>query len=51
MIKVNPGFFGANPTALQQTLEQLGRDGWELVSATSPSQPYFSILLFLKRPL
>lgn len=50
VVKIRPGFLGPDPQRLQDTLNQFGRDGWELVSTSTPSQGYFSTVLYLKRP-
>ncbi|HJU07595.1 MAG TPA: DUF4177 domain-containing protein [Rhodanobacteraceae bacterium] len=51
VVKLKPGFLGFNEQAAQETLQQLGRDGWELVSATSTAHNYFGVVLFLRRAL
>ena len=48
------GFWGGSvePSQLEDRLNQLGRDGWELVSCTSTSQSYGSsksIVFIFKR--
>jgi hypothetical protein len=51
VVKVKPGFLGFNEQSTQEKLQQLGKDGWELVSAASTAHNYFGVVLFLKRPL
>lgn len=46
--EVKPGFFGFNRNAVQERLNQLGAQGWELVTAVQ-SHPFRSVMLFLKR--
>ena len=50
VVKLKPGFLGFNEQAAQEMLQQLGREGWELVSAAA-GQNYFGFVLFFKRPL
>lgn len=50
VVKVKAGFFGPDPKKQQDALDQLGREGWELVATSTPSQGYFGTLLYLKRP-
>ena len=51
VVKLKPGFLGFKEQDAQETLQQLGREGWELVSATSLGQSYFGIVAILKRAL
>jgi|GEM_PF-1031009 hypothetical protein len=51
VVKLKPGFFGFNEQGAQEMLQQLGKDGWELVSAASTAHNYFGVVLFLKRAL
>lgn len=41
----------AQYAALAETLNELGREGWELVAAVSIEAPYAALRLFLKRPV
>jgi len=50
VVQVKPGFLGMPRQAVQDRLNDLGRQGWELVSAVQNHwmQP---VQLFLKKPL
>jgi len=48
VVEVKPGFFGLNRNAVQERLNQLGAQGWELVNAVQ-AHPFRSVTLFLKR--
>ncbi|HEY3519787.1 MAG TPA: DUF4177 domain-containing protein [Rhodanobacteraceae bacterium] len=51
VVKVKPGFFGFSEENAQEMLQQLGKDGWELVNAATTARNYFGMVLFLKRAL
>lgn len=42
---------GTNSTDAQQRLNELGVEGWELVSVVPPHDPSGQTVLYLKRPL
>ncbi len=50
VVEVKSGFFGLKREAVQERLNQLGVQGWELVTVTQAGhlQP---VQLFLKKPL
>ena len=50
VVEVKPNFFGSNRTRIQETLNQLGLQGWELVAANRAHR-YEATLLYLKRPM
>ena len=50
VVEVKPSFFGATTVAAQERLQQLGLQGWELVSAVQ-AQRFAPVQLFLKKPM
>lgn len=48
--EVKPGFLGSARDAAQERLQQLGLQGWELVSAIQP-QRFAPVQLYLKKRL
>lgn len=50
VVDVKPGFLGSTRDAAQERLQQLGLQGWELVSAIQ-SQRFAPVQLYLKRSL
>ena len=50
VVEVKPGFLGSTRDAVQERLQQLGLQGWELVSATQP-QRFAPVQLYLKKPM
>lgn len=49
VVEVKPTFFGSTRDASQERLQQLGLQGWELVSVTQP-QRFTPVQLYLKKP-
>jgi hypothetical protein len=50
VVQVKPNFLGSTGTAAQERLNQLGLQGWELVSAIQ-SQRFAPVQLYLKKPM
>ena len=50
VVEVKPGFFGNSRDAVQERLNQLGLQGWELVAAIQ-TQPFRPVQLYLKKPM
>jgi len=50
VVEVKPSFLGSTRDAAQERLQQLGMQGWELVSATQP-QRFAPVQLYLKKPM
>jgi uncharacterized protein DUF4177 len=50
VVEVKASFLGATRDAAQERLQQLGLQGWELVSAIQ-SQRFAPVQLYLKKPL
>ena len=50
VVEVKPGFLGSTRDAVQERLQQLGMQGWELVSAIQP-QRFAPVQLYLKKPV
>jgi len=50
VVEVKPSFLGSTRDAAQEKLQQLGLQGWELVSAIQP-QRFAPVQLYLKKPL
>jgi len=50
VVEVKPSFLGSTRDAAQERLQQLGLQGWELVSAIQP-QRFSPVQLYLKKPL
>jgi hypothetical protein len=50
VVEVKASFLGATRDAVQERLQQLGMQGWELVSAIQ-AQRFAPVQLFLKKPL
>jgi hypothetical protein len=50
VVEVKPSFLGSTRDAAQERLQQLGLQGWELVSAIQP-QRFAPVQLYLKKPL
>jgi hypothetical protein len=50
VVDVKPSFLGSARDAAQERLQQLGLQGWELVSAIQ-SQRFAPVQLYLKRRL
>ena len=48
VVEVKPGFFGSARDAVQERLNQLGMQGWELVAAVQTYQ-FRPVQLYLKR--
>jgi hypothetical protein len=48
VVEIKGGFWGLKPQRLQDELNRLGAQGWELVSVLQ-SNPLHSVRLFLKR--
>lgn len=47
-VEVKPGFLGSARVAVQERLNQLGLQGWELVTAVQ-AHPFRPVQLYLKR--
>ncbi|HEX2595526.1 MAG TPA: DUF4177 domain-containing protein [Luteimonas sp.] len=50
VVEVKPSFLGSIRDAVQERLQQLGLQGWELVSAIQP-QRFAPVQLYLKKPV
>jgi uncharacterized protein DUF4177 len=50
VVEVKPSFLGATRDAVQERLQQLGLQGWELVSVVQP-QRFAAVQLYLKKPM
>jgi hypothetical protein len=50
VVEVKPRLFGASASALQERLNQLGLQGWELVSVQH-AHPLRPVQLYLKKPM
>lgn len=50
VVEVKPSFLGSTRDAVQERLQQLGMQGWELVSAIQP-QRFAPVQLYLKKPV
>lgn len=50
VVEVKASFLGATRAAAQERLQQLGLQGWELVSAVQP-QRFAPVQLYLKKPM
>jgi hypothetical protein len=50
VVEVKPRFLGSVREPVQERLNQLGLQGWELVAAIQP-QPFRPVQLYLKKPL
>lgn len=50
VVEVKPSFLGRTSGAIQETLNQLGLQGWELVAAIQ-AQRFAPVQLFLKKPM
>ena len=50
VVEVKGGLFGLKTSHLQDELNRLGQQGWELVS-TAPAHSGMSVRLFLKKRL
>jgi hypothetical protein len=50
VVEVKPSFLGSTRDAAQERLQQLGMQGWELVSAIQP-QRFAPLQLYLKKPM
>ncbi|HZV23425.1 MAG TPA: DUF4177 domain-containing protein [Luteimonas sp.] len=50
VVEVKPSFLGSTRDAAQERLQQLGLQGWELVSAIQ-SQRFAPVQLYLKKPM
>jgi hypothetical protein len=50
VVEVKPSFLGSTREAAQERLQQLGLQGWELVSAIQ-SQRFAPVQLYLKKPM
>ena len=50
VVEIKPGFFGIRRDAIQERLNQLGAQGWQLVAALQP-HPFRAVQLFLRKPL
>jgi len=50
VVEVKPRFLGSVLEPVQERLNQLGLQGWELVAAIQP-QPFRPVQLYLKKPL
>ncbi len=50
VVEVKPGFLGSTRDAAQERLQQLGLQGWELVSAIQ-SHRFAPVQLYLKKRL
>ena len=50
VVEVKPSFLGSTRDAAQERLQQLGLQGWELVSAIQP-QRFAPVQLYLKKAM
>ena len=50
VVEVKPVLFGSTRDAVQKRLDQLGLQGWELVSVVNP-QHFSPVQLYLKKAL
>ncbi len=50
VVQVKPKFFGIKPQQIQDELNRLGAQGWELVNAVQ-TQPLHGVQLYLKKAL
>jgi len=50
VVEVKPSFLGSTRDAAQERLQQLGMQGWELVSAIQP-QRFAPVQLYLKKAM
>jgi hypothetical protein len=50
VVEVKPSFLGSTREAALERLQQLGLQGWELVSAIQ-SQRFAPVQLYLKKPM
>lgn len=50
VVEVKASFLGATRAAAEERLQQLGLQGWELVSAVQ-SQRFAAVQLYLKKPM
>ena len=50
VVEVKPSFLGSTREAAQERLQQLGQQGWDLVSAIQ-SQRFAPVQLYLKKPM
>jgi len=50
VVEVKPSFLGSTRDAAQERLQQLGLQGWELVSAIQP-QRFAPVQLYLKKQM
>ena len=50
VVEVKPGFLGGTRDAAQEKLNQLGPQGWELVSVVQP-QRFAPLQLYFKKPM
>ena len=50
VVEVKPSFLGSTRDAAQERLQQLGMQGWELVSAIQP-QRFAPMQLYLKKAM